>query len=118
MVTAALDPTVAEPEPEPAAVKYAIAAPPPPRTMAAVAAPAMIFFFRVNFFIVMMLLGMSEMKLRLGVGFATRSSQARRPRTACGSSRRHYFLHCVQELAEISPPLFVSVQAGRTSPPA
>jgi hypothetical protein len=27
-------------------------------------------------------------------------------------------LHCVQELAEISPPLFVSVQAGRTSPPA
>jgi hypothetical protein len=46
------------------------------------------------------------MKLRLGVGFATRSSQARRPKTRPADHHvAHCFLLCVQELAEISPPL-------------
>ncbi|MDQ1478624.1 MAG: hypothetical protein QOE62_3853, partial [Actinomycetota bacterium] len=63
-----------------------------------------------------MLLGMSEMKLRLGVGFATRSSQARRPKhglriitspiASCFAFRN---------LPRSARP-FVSVQAGRKKP--
>ena len=45
------------------------------------------------------------MKLRLGVGFATRSSQARRPKHGLRIITSPLLLLCVQELAEISPPL-------------
>ena len=86
MVTLLSDVVVAEPEPLPVVLQYANAPPPMLIARAATAAPAISFFFIVNRFI--RDAPWIELVTRLGVGFATRSTQARRPNMACGSSRR------------------------------
>ena len=79
----ALRPTRADP----VVVKYAKAAPPPPRVIPAARPMATTFLFMKRF-ISSVYAPWVELTANLGAGFATRSPQARRPNSACGSTRR------------------------------